>query len=180
MNSEKAVAWLGLIVAVFAVGIGVYDSHKNRLHNRLTVQPLLGFVIEDQPNQLELYFINQDVGQALLHWTRIYYDGDLQETWTELLQKVPRLDSATMPIVRTMKGIWTIPPNDKLLMMKVPDFDIKRLNEFTRRIRVETCYCSIYNECYLYELSKAPDGVLLVVNDKSCSVGVPRPANRTQ
>lgn len=94
LSAESITAAAAVVAALIALGIGVWENIQQRQHQRLSVFPSLGYIIElrnvdaDASLQAEIQIVNDGVGPAIIDETRIRVgqpDGTerVYSTWTE-------------------------------------------------------------------------------------------------
>jgi hypothetical protein len=81
---ETIIAAASLLVALCALGVSIFNSYLVRKHNRLSVEPYLGFSVSygTETTPIGLYLANNGVGPAILKELKISLDGQPFRTST--------------------------------------------------------------------------------------------------
>ncbi len=163
MPAEKIYMLASFILAISALGYSLYNGaevgrrlkdqdEKIERHIRLSVQPNLafGFYYNNEGSGWMLH--NTGTGPAILKWFAVTVDGKYLNDWNAFHAalglpshvryqfSVPYVDSVMPPTTDLDYGrLFWIPPGPTA----------ESLKPLSRRVTMEVCYCSRYDECWL-------------------------------
>ena len=158
---ERITAICTIFIAITAVVFSIQQGCETRKHNRLTVVPILNFIVHVSPKQQSIRGIilkNTGFGPAKIKSFEIYVDGelikdnnDISGTWDEALSKLGFVDRSWMKST-SMEGVAAaILPNEevKLLFLEQEYYTperVKHLDEAVKRLKIRILYESIYEQ----------------------------------
>ena len=146
MPARRAISWSRenslSLAAVFIAGcalfLSVCENRSNRQHMRLSVRPELRISTFDTAKGAGWRMTNVGLGPARVRWFQVYVDDKAVPNWAAMAEEL------------SAQGYTVVYAADKsgwLFHVTAPSAD--RLVEQSTRVRMEICYCSIYNECWL-------------------------------
>jgi hypothetical protein len=154
----------GIIIALCALVLTIWQAFLTRTHNKLTVKPYLTTWSTMAGNEdfYQVDLMNNGVGPALIQSFRVYVDNqellgtesDLIDTAIKMLFSQSGYDSHNAFL---SKG-YMMAANDRheLIKIKFSNPNVPRVEEVEnayKRIRIVIEYVSIYNDKYAFDSS---------------------------
>ncbi len=159
INSETLVAYSAILIAVVTAIVAVYDANINRKYQSISIWP---HVVHNTttnfgtPAKFELLLENKGLGPAVIKDYSISVDGKKVASWQEAFSILSEgkfdfyqaLNNAKASQTTIFRD-HTILPNEEVNVASVfdPDF-VPLFGTEIKRITIETCYCSLYGECW--------------------------------
>ena len=149
----KNPSWIAAISAVLigasALGVSLYQAYLMHEQQRMSVWPYLAFSHNNLSDHYTYSLSNEGVGPARIQYVEIRYKGEPIRQWNELLEKTYSGKESAGVYSYLSKRV--VPMNTKIdafqLQLGEPS---KAFRLATNDARIEVCYCSIYDDCYLY------------------------------
>jgi hypothetical protein len=157
LKSEMIVALSAVFVSVATLFVYIYQARIMQGQQHAAVWPHLewryGYRSDDG---FVLTVMNKGVGPAIVKSSKMTYEGDTVSDARELLRKFINLDSAGY--FYSSVNNMVLAPNEKVEVFHV----YVRNNQEYQKLQVELehlyskfsyeiCFCSIYNDCWLYK-----------------------------
>lgn len=142
--------WITILASVAsfaALAFVMWDSSPERKYRKLAIPPkvVISYLMNERGSGFVL--TNASSGPAVIYWTTVTVDGTVMSTWADV--------SAALSS-KTMLEFSSIIPADMLKPeSQQPIFwvDGDALDNAWQgkasRIEIETCYCSIFEECWV-------------------------------
>jgi hypothetical protein len=176
--------WGALFVAVLALLLSVWTARSDQHHKSLSVRPRLlieSFYDEaDLKNQKRGWRLhNKGLGPAVVRVFEVYVDDKPQTTWEAFASSLglPELRSLTHRIgILYSDGIVPAPTVLELFAVgdsAAPDSVARQ----TGRVRMDLCYCSLYDECW--RVSSVRDPVYRQSHVAVAGCDLPKPGQAT-
>jgi hypothetical protein len=157
LKSEMIVALSAVFVSVATLFVYIYQAKIMQGQQHAAVWPHLewryGFRSDDG---FTLTVVNKGVGPAIVKSSKMTYDGLEVKDSRELLSKFVNLDS--VGFFYSSVNNMVIAPNEKIEVVHLYVKDNKEyqklqmeMEDFYSKLTYEICFCSIYNDCWLYK-----------------------------
>jgi len=176
--------WGTLFIAGLALLLSVWTAYSDREHKRLSVQPHLSiwwFYDEADPKEQKRgWRLNsQGLGPAVVRVFDVFVDGKPQTTWEGFAAALGLSDLKSMKhLIANLYSDQIVPTSQSLVLFAV--YDPAARDIVTRqasRVRMDLCYCSLYNECWL--VSSARDPIYLTAQMPVAACNLPEPGTTT-
>ena len=147
-------------VSIYTASFSKKLAEANLAHNRMTVRPLLRthWVLLPEDASAGLYLSNRGVGPAVVRSAWLYFDGtrvgEMQDDVWDRLTSMANFDDAVtwwslengsvIQTTQVIKLFGTTKPGKKALLEGF----------LKKRLGVEVCYCSLYDDCWRFVLSE--------------------------
>jgi hypothetical protein len=146
------VAFASAFIALCALGLSVYEGHANRLHQRLSVQPYVSFGFYYDSDSAHYALNNWGLGPATIRWFRATVDGKAQTSWRSVLRAIglgPNVQfKQSIPEPGVMMPPSSVSQSVDILSV-TGSAEKEALIVGNKRVQLEACYCSLYDECWL-------------------------------
>lgn len=152
----KDPSWIAAIGAVMlgvsALSVSIYQSLLMHEQQRMSVWPFLTVINDNSELQgkgvSRLIISNDGVGPALVQHVGLWLDERPMRSWAELFNTLDPARQADMPYTTLRSRVL---PAGRSIEAVIIDraADIANLQANFARIRLDLCYCSVYQECYL-------------------------------
>jgi hypothetical protein len=157
LKSEMIVALSAVFVSVATLFVYIYQARIMQGQQHAAVWPHLewryGYRSDDG---FVLTVVNKGVGPAIVKSSEMTYDGNRVSDARELLSKSLNMDSVSF--FYSSVDNMVIAPNEKVEVFHVYVRDSQEylkyqlaLEHFYSKFSYEMCFCSIYNDCWLYK-----------------------------
>jgi len=137
------------IIAIVALGTGVYQAKLSRDQARASVWP---YLIQGNSNNNGYAYIVQNVGlgPAVIRAFEVRVDGKPARTWREVADLMGITLSWKGKRSTTFRAGLVLPANAPLVeLLELPDSgDAKLFKAHTEQIRARICFCSLYGDCW--------------------------------
>lgn len=159
VEPEMIVAIAAVVVGVCALGVSLFQAGIMRAQQRemseqrrAEVWPHLEFGTSINETGYRLLAFNSGIGPARIRWLRLRHDGAAVATWSELVDRVP-LAEPRYGFQHSYLGGRVLPAGQQIEALLVPPGPLAdSLAAHTDRIAAEFCYCSVYDECWTFDL----------------------------
>jgi hypothetical protein len=146
-NWDGVAAVIAALVGLLALCVSSYTAYMQRQQVRAQVWTELMFGFSDTDHAM--IALNKGVGPARLKSLRIYVDGHAQTDWPKVFEALavnPQGSHGQSTISDTV-----IAPNERLLYMTLDDDHWLEFRKVSQRVRVRACYCSVLDECHVFD-----------------------------
>jgi hypothetical protein len=169
-----------MVIALCSLILSVYGAYLARRHDRLSVRPL--FVLSYSWNETGNGWrgANIGLGPARIRGFKVLVDGVSQKPDNVFANVIKRAfdlgpDSTNMHFSNLYAGLSIPVGQDVVLAWLPPGPSADKVLAGFRRIKFEVCYCSIYDECWLYSITSTTP--VEGRRDDSCSSFSNQPAS---
>ncbi|WKE64583.1 hypothetical protein PVT67_13015 [Gallaecimonas kandeliae] len=163
-NPEMIVGLSALIVSLVAVFVGVYSASIDRAYARASVWPRLEIYRnytqkkEDgkEAGSLLQYGVNNNgTGPAIIKYAKVTLDGKAVKNWADLMKAVAgnanqlnqsQINGRTLPAQQSITAFGT----------ENQPFIKAWFGNEAKRLTIDLCYCSIYDECWATDIANKP------------------------
>lgn len=147
-----------MVVALSAAFIGLcalfatlYQASLERQTQHLSVWPRLEFQFHTgAESPFSLSIANKGIGPAIVHDLRVHFDGSPVSTWQSLVEDIGSELTSTISI-NTIEGSIVSAEEAIALFEIQPGEAAVEFRENYQRIKVEVCYCSVFEDCWLLD-----------------------------
>ena len=152
----KDPSWIAAIGAVMlgvsALSVSIYQSILMQEQQRMSVWPFLTVINDNSELQgkgvSRLIVANDGVGPALIQHVGLWLDDKPMRTWADLFNALDPDRQADMPYTTLRNRV--LPAGRSIEPVTIARAkDIENLHANFARIRLDLCYCSVYEECYV-------------------------------
>ena len=147
---------LALVVSVFALAVGAWQTRLMQSQARASVWPYLSigysYTNDIDKNGFVWQVDNNGVGPARVQSVTLSLDGKPLRHWNDVLDAFRasgRINSATTSLSGAV-----IPPNTNrettIAAIRIHDSKVAaQFKDAVGRFRMDVCYCSVYDECWI-------------------------------
>jgi hypothetical protein len=168
--SSVFVAACSMVIALSSLGFAIHEAHVSRQHDRLSVQPyfFVSFYFDD--TGVGWKAANDGLGPARIRGFKVLVDGVPQKatnTFPDVIRSAFKISIDTkMQFLNPYAGSRVAAGSSfTLAWARSPSPDAAKITDGYNRISFEVCYCSIYDECWLF----SSQGPLEARRDDACS-----------
>jgi len=150
--------WVGIsatTIAICSLVFTISESRRSREHDRRSSMPRLDVSFYYNEDSAGYNLFNSGLGAARLEWFQVFVDGKPQAYWRSMTEQVGINPAGPPPYRFTVpsRGHWMqVGSNNEIFKVKNLS-DIKRMIQASGRIEMKGCYCSIYEECWIFSRS---------------------------
>ncbi len=147
-NWDAIAAIIAALIGLLALCVSAYTASIQRQQAKAQVWTHLTFANSD--TEQALLVLNKGVGPARMGSFRMYVDGRPQHDWEGVMDALGR--KAPHDMEQSTIGGSVIAANEKLEYLRLPTKDDwTAFHALRSRIRLRACYCSVLDECRLYD-----------------------------
>lgn len=142
---------LGVGVAVIAaLLVSLYQANLARAQLRASAWPYLAQSNSWATGDYQWVVTNDGVGPARIRSMRILVDGKAMRTWNDAVRALTGEGEARLTYSSTGRGT-VIPAGASRVLLTMPKGEraTRFWSEGQTRLRAVTCYCSVYDECWI-------------------------------
>jgi hypothetical protein len=164
--------WAPIVVALSSLMATLYSSYEDRRFKRLSARPYVTLRSENAEHNISLQLANNGAGSARLLWLRVLHEQKPVRSWLDLLQ----ITDINLDDKHLIHGDYTwngIAPFSTVRLIEFPRDhpNFKRAAQAISQITVQTCYCSVYDECWFL------DSPMSQFFSETITLGCPPPPN---
>ncbi len=171
-SPDMIAALSAVLIGVCALGISLYQasimreqSRMMREQQRAAVWPNLAVENSHAQGSFRLRIENTGIGPAKIGPVRVLFDREPIRTWTELILEV--YSGKAVRYMQSQVGNRVLPAGRFETVFSVSEDEIAgSMQAHIERLTIEICYCSIYDECWLY--THGFDGEVLLEEVLEC------------
>jgi hypothetical protein len=164
---DRWIAIAALVCSLIALGVTAYNSSLDRDLRRTAMRPNVSVGLNWDGTGAGWLLANPGPGPAVIRWLSVYVDEQMQATPTDVLAALglpgDSLSYQTAFYPGQVKAADQSP--NRLLWVSRAAAD--ELRKSRNRVKVEVCYCSVYDECWKI------DDVVGSQRSDSCAVRPP-------
>ena len=154
MDANTVIAICSVVIAVASLAVSAYVAWATRRHNRLSVQPVLGFRTTYSADDISgLLLINSGLGPAMIIESKLTYDGVQFGPFNESIVNKFRSylkahdPQSVRPNATTLGGQFVLDTDYQQFLLRIGPCDPSELAKFRQVIeglKLEIWYESIY------------------------------------
>jgi hypothetical protein len=153
VDANTVIAICSVVIAVASLAVSAYVAWATRKHNRLSVQPVLGFRTAYPGDDISgLLLINSGLGPARIIKSRLTYDGvqfgEFNESNVgEFRRYLKEHDRSVRPHATTLGGQQVLGTDYRQFLLGIDPCDQSELDKFKQvinELKLEIWYESIY------------------------------------
>jgi hypothetical protein len=157
-------------IAMCALTLSISEARAARRHDRLSVKPRYVFSFYYDDTGVGWRDVNIGLGPARVRGFRVLVDGVAQKpvpVFAQILKTAFNIPPNSNVKFLNPRAGAIIKPDESDIVFWVPSGpDAQKVMAGYNRVSFEACYCSIYDECWLFSSSS---GRLEGTRDDSCS-----------
>jgi hypothetical protein len=149
--------WISLcaaIVAVSALAFTIYESRVTRDFQRRSTRPRMSVSFWYTQEQAGFLFGNAGLGPARLESFTVFVDGKPQPHWRAMFESLGFDKAPDFGFTVPTEGWYKADTPASWILSVKPGPAYHRFRAESGRIEITGCYCSIYDECWLFDRSK--------------------------
>jgi hypothetical protein len=141
-------SWASIVIALSGLLLSVYSACQSHSATRLSARPYVQIPFSFDDTGAGWRYLNMGLGVAVVKSFEVSLDGQRVRSWNELRDKlglkghldfsVPGPGNIASPYKSGDRAdlFWVSPDERNLLVSK------------SQRVRITSCYCSLYEECW--------------------------------
>ncbi|MEM1126637.1 MAG: hypothetical protein AAGI71_08300 [Bacteroidota bacterium] len=150
-NPEMLIALSALFIGLITAFISIYSAATDRAYARASVWPRLELSRSVMPETFSYNVVNNGTGPALIKHTLVKLDDEYLQAWWDI--------EVFSGITQSYIGGGTIPAGNAVNPLVYRGASTADVVELDRRIDIQICYCSIYDECWIVDRSNTHESV---------------------
>ncbi len=150
------VAAAAVMVGVCALGVSLYQASIMRaqqqelsVQRRAEVWPHLEFGKGYNSEGFQFVLFNQGIGPARIESIQLLFDGEPLPHWYGLISQL--MPDSTLFGLQSHMGGRVLPANNQIPAYAAKEPLAGALEAAISQIQFNFCYCSVYDDCWLYE-----------------------------
>lgn len=164
---DRVLSASAALVAISALAVSAYQTKIMREQQTMSAWPRVTLSNSGGNENYAWIVTNVGVGPALVRSARLTVDGRALATWSDVFGAVIRdstaVDSvanASKPVTTSVRRGTVLLPGANVELVRTGAPLAKPLRRFFNdaHTRMQLCYCSVYNDCWMVDSrSDAPD-----------------------
>jgi len=147
-NPEMIIASSALFIGLVTAFTSIYSAYVDREYARAAVWPRLEIHRSFGPDSFSYSVSNSGTGPALIKYAKIKHNSVFIKRWSDL--------NVVENITQSHLGNRTLSPQNMITPLSYKGDKAKVLLRVDESIKIELCYCSIYDECWLVDRNNRP------------------------
>jgi hypothetical protein len=143
-------SWASVVISFCALLLSLYSACETRKVTHLSARPYIQLSFYYKEQGAGWTFRNMGLGPAIVHSFEVSLDGQPLRNWNELQSKLGLSNNIKFSVAAP--GNMSVPyktgDESEILFWDMEPSDNKKLTANSTRVRIMTCYCSLYNECW--------------------------------
>jgi hypothetical protein len=162
-SPEMITAIAAVVIGVGAIGVSLYETTLVRQQLKGSAWPNVEGGYSFSADAFRYFLTNTGVGPARIQHAEVSVDGEPVVDWAEFFQ---RLGLDVTRYVTSYVARGALPPGavHEILVLD-SDQPIDELYELQDRVRIQLCYCSVYDDCWLKRMAEDPAPVRACPDD---------------
>jgi hypothetical protein len=154
------IAMSALFISIVTAGVSIYSAATDRAYAKASVWPRLEIFRSFSSNKSFEYGVtNNGTGPALIKYAKVKYDSKFIKAWRD----IPNFED----FIQSHTGTRILPSQGVITPLKYKGENTKLFFNADKKISIELCYCSIYDECWVTDRSNQPTTVeQCIIDDK--------------
>jgi len=159
IKSETIVAYSAILIAVVTAIVAIYEAKINRKYQSISIWPHIIHTTNTSfgaASKFEVVLENKGLGPAVIKNYSISVDGKPVSSWQQafFILTDGNFDfydalNKTKASQSTIFFDHTVLPDEEINLASIYDPEVApQLAKAVTRITLETCYCSLYGECW--------------------------------
>lgn len=145
---EMVVALSALIMSLVTTVVAIYSANVDRAYARASVWPRLELFKSSSSTDFKYGITNSGTGPAIIKYAKVTYKSKPIKQWNE----IPNIPNFTQSHISSK----VLSPEHTLIPLKSKNTSVNKFLEINQHLKMELCYCSIYDECWLVDRSSNP------------------------
>jgi len=153
---KSAEFWISIsatIIALASLVFTITESRRGREHDRRSSVPRLGVTFWYKEDSAGFSMGNMGLGPGRLEWLQVLVDGKSQPDWRNMLKQLGFSPVPTYGFIVPAKGHWWSPEDKREIFIIKNQPNLIRMKQESGRIELKGCYCSIYEQCWIFSRS---------------------------
>jgi hypothetical protein len=147
-NPEMIVALSALLIGLVTAFTSMYSAYVDREYARASVWPRLEIFRSYNGDSFSYGVNNSGTGPALIKYAKVYDGTKYLKMWKDF--------EPFKNIRQSHISNRTLSPQKSIAPVSYTGKAAPKLAEADNLIRIELCYCSIYDECWLIDRDNRP------------------------
>lgn len=153
---EMIVALSALLISLVTAIVGIYSAYIDRSYARASVWPRLEIFRSFGGESFEYGVSNSGNGPALIKYAEVTYKSKPIKYWRD----IPKIPNFTQSHLSTR----ILSPQNDIKPLVYTGKQAKEMLAIDQFVKINICYCSIYDECWLTSRTNEPQPI------ESCEV----------
>lgn len=157
MKKWTADRWIALaasVTAIAALCLSVWQGYLEREYRRLELRPKAAVAFFFNESGSGFIFSNAGSGPAVVYWTTVSVDGKVMPTWLNMGAALGFQASPKFSFI-TPAHVWQPGAEQRMFWVEPGSLDAEMRAQYSR-VEIETCFCSVFEECWVSSRTK-PD-----------------------
>ncbi len=185
-DNPRVQGWTAIGISACALLLTIDQARQTRDQAMRSVRPLCIAHFYQSKEAMQIDIDNGGLGPAQLRWAEVSVGGEQQRSWEEVFKKLgikifPR-DGQEKQNTTALAGLM-IPAGTSKTFVKAYFIEagaeqteeyLKQhasyINSLRNRVRIEFCYCSMYDECFYVEIGGSRNGLVELSHREGCKL----------
>jgi hypothetical protein len=150
-NPEMIVALSALLIGLVTAFTSIYSAYVDRAYSRASVWPRIEISRNIGAETFSYNVINSGTGPAIINYAKITYDSKFINLWSDI--------DVFDKIIQSHVGNHILSSQHTIQPLVYKGDKVKEILIADEMIKIELCYCSIYDECWVIDRENQPKPV---------------------
>ena len=151
-SPEMIIALSALFISIITAGVSIYSAATDRAYAKASVWPRLEIFKSFHPEKhFEYGVTNNGTGPALIKYAKVSYDSKIIKKWID----IPEFKS----FLQSHFSARILPSQNLVKPLEYKGKNVVQFLKADKKVSIEVCYCSIYDECWLTDRKNQPQPV---------------------
>jgi len=159
-SPEMIIAMSALFISIVTAAVSIYSAATDRAYAKASVWPRLEIFRSFSSDKSFKYGVNNSgTGPALIKYAKVQYDSNIIKAWYD----IPEFNKIT----QSHLGSRILPSQGNITPLSYKGENANLFIAADKKVSIELCYCSIYDECWVTDRSNQTKSVeQCVINEK--------------
>ncbi|WP_157576276.1 hypothetical protein [Pseudoalteromonas sp. SW0106-04] len=144
-NPEMLIALTALFIGLITAFISIYSAYIDRAYAKASVWPKVEVVRSKGKDRFSYRVANRGTGPAIIKYVKVSIGKRYLQRWSDL----PEFDSINQSHISSI----TLPAGEILKPLVYKGEAVENILKIDKRLEIELCYCSIYDDCWVVSRS---------------------------
>lgn len=149
MNTSMITALAAGLVSISALSVSIYEAYLQRQEQRISVWPILEHWTSFSDDEFSIFVANKGIGPAVIHDLKVLVKGIEMQSWNDVF--FPTLGDDANRFSQSLLIGNVMSPGDASPIVSYSRA-ASAAWQTSKDITIYICYCSVFNDCWKYQV----------------------------
>ncbi len=150
LDASMATAIAAGIVSISALTVSVYEAYLQRQEQRVAVWPIVEHWTSYSDDEFSISVANKGIGPAVIHDLDVFVAGQSMTSWDQVFGEA--LGDNAKHFRQSMLTGNVMSPGDASAIVAYTHNSTAAWHA-SKNIELRICYCSVFQDCWLYQVN---------------------------